>query len=164
MSTTVPEGGGAGVTSEPFGTVANPDSPSNGWTSNCTRSERRGMEVKIMTYGGILQSIKVPDRDGPMANVTLGFDNLDHYVNQNPYFGGITGRYANRIANGQFTLDGEKYQLATNNGPNTCTAGTRVRQAGLDGRGDPRRRRVGLGSPTPAPTARRATPARSTSR
>jgi aldose 1-epimerase len=56
------------------------------------------MEVKILTYGGILQSIKIPDRRGRLANVTLGFNNLDQYVDENPYFGCITGRYANRIA------------------------------------------------------------------
>ena len=64
------------------------------------------MTVTILTYGGILQSIEVPDRRGRNANVTLGFDNLEQYVNENPYFGCITGRYANRIALGQFTLDG----------------------------------------------------------
>ena len=53
------------------------------------------MEVKILTYGGIIQSVKVPDKSQRLANVTLGFDNLDDYVNRNPYFGCITGRYAN---------------------------------------------------------------------
>ncbi len=91
-STTVPGGGGAGITSAPFGTVANPDSPSDGMDVELyTLTNAAGMEVKIMTYGGVIQSIQVPDRDGAMANVTLGFDNLDQYVNQSPYFGGITG-------------------------------------------------------------------------
>ncbi|GAA4708028.1 aldose epimerase family protein [Phytohabitans rumicis] len=82
------------------------------------------MRVRILTYGGILQSIEVPDRKGRKANVTLGFDNLPDYVAKSPYFGCITGRYANRIANGQFTLDGQAYQLPINNAPNSLHGGT----------------------------------------
>ncbi|MCC6792375.1 MAG: galactose mutarotase [Thermomicrobiales bacterium] len=76
------------------------------------------LEVAILTYGGIIQSILAPDRDGRIANVALGFATLDDYVNlQNPpYFGCITGRYANRIANGRFELDGETHQLPVNDG------------------------------------------------
>ena len=81
------------------------------------------MRVNILTYGGILQSIEVPGRRGRLTNVTLGFNNLEQYVNQNPYFGNITGRYANRIALGQFTLNGQDYQLATNNDPNHLHGG-----------------------------------------
>ena len=114
----------ASITKEPFGVVDNPASPSNGLAVDLyTLNNGRGMEVKIITYGGILQSIKVPDRRGRVANVTLGFNNLDQYVNENPYFGNITGRYANRIALGQFTLDGVTYQLATNNDPNHLHGG-----------------------------------------
>jgi aldose 1-epimerase len=82
------------------------------------------MEVKIITYGGIVQSLRVPDRHGDLDNVVLGFDNLDDYVaNNSPYFGAIIGRYANRIAGGQFTLDGVTYELPQNNGPNTLHGG-----------------------------------------
>jgi aldose 1-epimerase len=112
------------ITSEPFGVVDNPDSPSDGLPVELyTLLNGEGMEVKIITYGGIIQSIKVPDRRGRVANVALGFDNLDQYVHENPYFGCITGRYANRIALGQFTLDGVDHQLATNNPPNHLHGG-----------------------------------------
>jgi aldose 1-epimerase len=82
------------------------------------------MRVRILTYGGILQTIEVPDRRGRLGNVTLGFDNLADYVARSPYFGCITGRYANRIANGRFTLDGQVYQLPINNDPNSLHGGT----------------------------------------
>jgi aldose 1-epimerase len=81
------------------------------------------MEVKIITYGGIITSIRVPDRDGNMANVTLGFDNFKDYETRNAYFGTITGRYANRIAKGKFTLNGKEYTLALNDGTNTLHGG-----------------------------------------
>jgi aldose 1-epimerase len=82
------------------------------------------MEVKIITYGGIITSVKVPDRKHKIANVTLGFNNLEDYVTKNsPYFGGIIGRYGNRIANGMFTLDGVAYCLDANNGPNSLHGG-----------------------------------------
>jgi aldose 1-epimerase len=85
------------------------------------------IEVVILTYGGIVQSVHVPDRDGNIANVVLGFATLDDYVqwNYQPYFGCIAGRYANRIAGGRFTLDDVTYQLATNNGPNALHGGVR---------------------------------------
>jgi aldose 1-epimerase len=81
------------------------------------------LRVRILTYGGILQTIEVPDRRGRLANVTLGFDNLTDYVERNPYFGCIVGRYANRIALGRFTLDGVEYQLPINNDPNSLHGG-----------------------------------------
>jgi aldose 1-epimerase len=89
-----------------------------------TLTNSRGMEVKILTYGGILQSIRVPDRHGRFANVTLGFDNLADYVAKSPYFGCITGRYANRIALGTFQLNGTTYHLPINNPPNSLHGGT----------------------------------------
>lgn len=84
-----------------------------------------GVRVGILTYGGIVQSVQAPDRRGRLANVALGFDNLEDYVTRNPYFGTITGRYANRIAKGRFTLEGQEYKLATNNGPNSLHGGER---------------------------------------
>ena len=117
---------GASISSESFGFVnsADPAHPEQGnEVLKYTLTNRKGMTVNILTYGGILQTIEVPGRRGRLTNVTLGFNNLDQYVNENPYFGNITGRYANRIANGQFSLNGTTYQLATNNAPNHLHGG-----------------------------------------
>ena len=111
-------GGGASISSEPWGSTA------DGAVQRWTLTNGHGMRVRILTYGGILQSIDVPDRRGHLANVTLGFDNLADYVAKNPYFGAIIGRYGNRIANGRFTLDGTTYQLPINNDPNSLHGGT----------------------------------------
>lgn len=89
-----------------------------------TLTNTHGMRVRILTYGGIIQSLSVPDRHGKRANVVLGFDNLADYVAKSPYFGAIIGRYANRIGGGTFTLDGKTYHLPLNNGPNTLHGGT----------------------------------------
>ncbi len=86
------------------------------------KNENR-MEVSITNYGGIVTSIKVPDKNGNIDDVVLGFDNLEQYKAGHPYFGTITGRYANRIANGRFELNGEVYQLATNDGENHLHGG-----------------------------------------
>ncbi|WP_240759758.1 aldose epimerase family protein [Phytoactinopolyspora endophytica] len=107
------------IASEQFGTLADGTE-----VDIYTLRNSLGMEVTVLTYGGILQSIEVPDRRGRLDNVTLGFDNLDDYVELNdPYFGAIIGRYGNRIADGRFTLDGVEYQLATNNEPNHLHGG-----------------------------------------
>jgi aldose 1-epimerase len=125
-ATTAPEGTSApdgtspaagGITSEPFGEVEGEA------VELYTLTNANGMEIKVMTYGGIITSVKVPDRDGNIANVTLNKATLDDYVAGHPYFGCITGRYANRIARGTFTLDGEMYRLALNNGENTLHGG-----------------------------------------
>jgi len=86
------------------------------------------IEVRVTNYGGYLVSLKVPDRNGKSADIVLGFDDLDGYVNNNThkgtaYLGPIVGRYANRIARGTFTLDGRQYSLAINNGPNALHGG-----------------------------------------
>ncbi len=82
-----------------------------------------GMVVKITNYGGIVTSILAPDINGKFDDVVLGYDNLDGYLKETPYFGAIVGRYGNRIAKGTFTIDGEKYSLAINNGPNSLHGG-----------------------------------------
>ena len=82
-----------------------------------------GMKAKVTTYGGILTELDVPDRDGKLGNVVLGFDNLAAYLAGHPHFGATTGRVANRIAKGKFTLDGKEYKLAVNNGPNALHGG-----------------------------------------
>ncbi len=79
--------------------------------------------AKVMTYGAILTELDVPDRDGKPADVVLGFDDLKGYLAGHPYFGATVGRFANRIARGEFTLDGKTYTLAKNNGPNTLHGG-----------------------------------------
>jgi aldose 1-epimerase len=92
-----------------------------------TLKNANGMEVKAMSYGAIITSLKVPDRAGAFADVVLGFDKLEQYWADppHPYFGAIVGRYGNRIANGAFTLDGKKYTLVKNNGPNHLHGGTK---------------------------------------
>lgn len=83
-----------------------------------------GLKARITNYGGILVSLEVPDRNGKMDDVVLGYDNLESYINNNsPYFGAIIGRYANRIANGKFSLDGIEYQFAKNDRPNHLHGG-----------------------------------------
>lgn len=86
------------------------------------RNEKK-IVVKIMNYGGIITEIQTPDRNGKLGNIVLGFDNLDQYLAGHPNFGALIGRFGNRIANAQFTLDGETYQLAPNNGKNTLHGG-----------------------------------------
>ncbi|WP_318218407.1 aldose epimerase family protein [Streptomyces sp. SCL15-6] len=105
---------------ELFGTLSD-GTPVHRWTL-----ERAGVRVRVLTYGGIVQSAEVPDRDGHTADVVLGFADLDGYVTHpEPYFGALVGRYANRIAGGRFPLDGRTYALALNNGPNSLHGGER---------------------------------------
>ncbi|HVV01313.1 MAG TPA: aldose epimerase family protein [Verrucomicrobiae bacterium] len=82
-----------------------------------------GIEAKISNYGGILVSLKTPDRHGNLGDIVLGFDNLNDYIKSSPYFGALIGRYGNRIAKGKFTLDGKEYSLPINNGPNSLHGG-----------------------------------------
>jgi aldose 1-epimerase len=88
-----------------------------------TLRNSKGCEARIMNYGGIVQSLKVPDKNGKLGDVVLGFDTFEPYKVNSPYFGALIGRYGNRIANGKFTLDGTTYTLAQNNPPNNLHAG-----------------------------------------
>jgi len=90
-----------------------------------TLTNSNGMEIQALTYGGIITSIRVPDRSGKLDDVVLGYDTLDSYIRNPSYFGAIVGRYANRIANARFTLDGMEYVLATNSRPNHIHGGVR---------------------------------------
>ncbi|MGH7593032.1 MAG: galactose-1-epimerase [Gemmatimonadales bacterium] len=108
----------ATITRMPFGIAPSGDS-----VELFTLTNPHGMEVRVMTYGGIIESLRVPDRTGTFDDVVLGYDSLTGYVRNSPYFGAIVGRYGNRIAKGRFSLDGKTYQLATNNGPNALHGG-----------------------------------------
>ncbi len=88
-----------------------------------TLRNSHGMTATIMTYGGIVTSLTVPDKNGKFGDVVLGYDNLEDYLKSSPYFGALIGRYGNRIANGKFSLDGVEYTLATNNAPNALHGG-----------------------------------------
>ena len=106
--------------SEHFGTL--PDgTPVHRWTL-----ERAGVRVRVLSYGGIVQSVEIPDREGRTGNVVLGFAGLDGYLDcPGPYLGALIGRYANRIAGGRFPLDGVTYALEPNNAPNSLHGGER---------------------------------------
>ena len=101
---------GGQVASKDFGSVDG--EPVTLWTID----NEQGMSVDIMDYGATVTSLKVTDPDGSMADVVLGFDTVDEYVTSSPYFGSTVGRVGNRIANGQFKVDGVPYQVAVNNG------------------------------------------------
>lgn len=91
-----------------------------------TLKNSAGMEVGVTNYGAIITSIKVPDRDGKLADVTLGYDDVADYINavDKPYFGAIVGRYGNRIAKGKFSIEGTEYSLPINNEPNSLHGGS----------------------------------------
>jgi aldose 1-epimerase len=97
--------------------------PSGEQVNLYTLRNSNGMEAAITGYGGRVVLLKVPDRGGKSEDVVLGFDDLAGYLQKNPYFGALVGRYANRIANGEFTLSGRTYTLARNNGRNALHGG-----------------------------------------
>lgn len=109
---------GMSITSEPFGTTKDGHK-----VDLYTLRNSKGMEARITNYGGIVVGLTAPDKAGHFADVVLGFDKLSDYEERNPFFGAITGRYANRIAKGKFKLDGQEYTLAVNNGPNSLHGG-----------------------------------------
>ncbi|SDK42951.1 aldose 1-epimerase [Catalinimonas alkaloidigena] len=110
----------ARISQEPFGQLPEGDS-----VTLYTLTNPSGVKVGIINYGAIVTSIVVPDRNGEMGDVVLGFDNLEGYLIPPPYFGAVVGRYGNRIANGKFTLNGQTYTLAKNNGPNHLHGGNK---------------------------------------
>lgn len=114
-----------GVKVEPFG-----ETEDGKKVQRYTLTNANGVVAKIMTYGALLTELHVPNKDGKLVDVVLGFDSLKGYLAGHPYFGATTGRVANRIAGGKFTLDGQTYQLAKNNGPNHLHGG----EKGLDKR------------------------------
>ena len=105
------------INSQPFGEVDGKP------VEVYTLSNESGASVSITNYGATVTKLIVPDKDGKMGDVVLGFDTVAEYVEKSPYFGCIAGRYANRIAKGKFTLDGKEYTLAINNGPNALHGG-----------------------------------------
>ena len=88
-----------------------------------TLKNTNGIEINIMTYGGIITSLKTPNKDGVSEDIVLGYNSLDQYIKSSPYFGAIIGRYGNRIAKGKFAIDGTTYTLATNDGENHLHGG-----------------------------------------
>ncbi len=106
------------VAQKPFGTLKDGQK-----VTQWTLTNSLGTKAEVLDYGGIIRTLSVRDRNGKFADVVLGFDTLDEYVKDSPYFGALVGRYANRIAKGRFTLDGKTYKLATNNGVNHLHGG-----------------------------------------
>jgi len=120
MSVPVPSVASPTVTSAPFGATA------DGRTAELfTLTNGHGIQIRLTNYGGIITSLRTPDRSGRLDDIVLGYDSLAGYLRNSPYFGAIVGRYGNRIARGIFALDGTTYRLAVNNGPNSLHGGLR---------------------------------------
>src|SRR6056300_1132361 len=101
-----------------FGTTKN-----NEAVYQYTLKNRKGMQISILNYGGIITSWTAKNRKNEFDDIVLGFDNFTDYENKNPYFGAIVGRYANRIEKGEFELNGKKYHLPINNDANHLHGG-----------------------------------------
>jgi aldose 1-epimerase len=120
MTASVSRSVASAVTSTPFGATA------DGRAAELfTLTNGHGIRITLTNYGGIITSLRTPDRFGQFDDIVLGFDNLAGYLHDSPYFGAIVGRYGNRIARGSFTLDGKTYRLAANNGLNSLHGGLR---------------------------------------
>lgn len=133
-----PGAGSAEYSKQPFGTADGQP------VDIYTLRNANGMEARITTYGGIVVSLTAPDSTGQFGDVVLGYDNLEDYLKESPYFGALIGRYGNRIANGRFALNGVTYQLATNNYPNSLHGGVK----GFDKRVWTANPRIKSGEPT----------------
>lgn len=118
LTTTTPQASMNSQSSQPYGRFDNND------VLQYTLTNSKGMVVKIINYGGIITDVMTPDRNGNSGNVVLGYDSLSGYLQKgNPYFGALVGRYANRLANAKFTLEGKTYTLAANNNGNALHGG-----------------------------------------
>ena len=113
----VPEESGLSITQSAFGET------DYGPADLYTLKNKQGMELQITNYGGIITAIKVPDKEGNIEDIALGFDSLASYLGEHPYFGSVIGRYGNRIAGGQFRIEDQNYTLAKNNGANHLHGG-----------------------------------------
>ncbi len=108
----------ASITSAPFGAL-----PDGRRATLYTLTNRNGLVVKITDFGGIITEIHTPDRGGVLADIALGFDSVEPYVSDSPYFGALIGRYGNRLCGGRFTIDGKTWQLPLNDGENHLHGG-----------------------------------------
>lgn len=115
-----PDSGTESIPSKPFGKTARGET-----VTLYTLTNKNGMSVSVMDYGATVVNLLVPDRQGKLGDIALGFDHLAPYLHQTAYFGATVGRYANRIAKGEFTLDRVTYHLPVNNGPNSLHGGVR---------------------------------------
>ena len=106
------------INAAPFGAL-----PDGTPVTAFTLTNSHGMQVKMIDFGAIISEVHVPDRDGVMADVVLGFDSIEPYLDNKAFLGALIGRFGNRIARGQFSLDGKDYQLAINNAPNHLHGG-----------------------------------------
>jgi aldose 1-epimerase len=108
----------ASVTKSSFGTLADGSA-----VDLYTLTNARGVEMRVINYGAIIVSLKVPDKTGALGDIVLGYNRIDDYVKDTPYFGAVVGRYGNRIGNARFTLDGKTYRLTANDGVNSLHGG-----------------------------------------
>ena len=118
MSILRPRGGGPSVTTSEFGQTADGKT-----VSKYTLNNGRGITIEVLSLGGIMHSVNLPDRNGKTVNVSANLETVADYEKSRPFFGALVGRYGNRIAAGKFSLDGQEYTLTKNNGPNSLHGG-----------------------------------------